>query len=166
MKIIIFSLLVFLLIFSFASVVVAEEGHEEEIEQGRLIVEAKTSCDELSDEQLEVVGEYYMDLMHPGALHDAMHEMMGLEEGTERHSQFHIALAERMYCGEYSNTNGMMSSGMMGYGMMSMMYGPGYFGYSFWSFWNFISFVFMAFIFALVFLAVYVLIKIDGRKRR
>jgi len=154
-----------LLIFSFAQGVLAEGSHEEEIEEGRLIVEAKTSCDTLSEDDLEVVGEYYMELMHPGALHDAMHEMMGLVEGTQEHKQFHISLAQRMYCGE--GTNGMMGNnyGMMGYGMMSMMYGSTSWN-SFWSIWNLAYIVFIAVIFAVVFWAVYLLIKKEKRRER
>ena len=154
--------LLFLFILSLSTAVFAQESHEEEIEEGRLIVEAKTSCDDLTDEDLEAVGEYYMELMHPGALHDAMHEMMGLEEGTQAHKDFHITLAQRMYCGE--GTGGMMGNynGMMGYGMMGMMYGSSSWS-DVWNIWNFITVVFMALIFALVFWAVYLIIKREGR---
>lgn len=154
-------LFVCMLVISSISFVAADGDHEEEIEEGRLIVEAKTSCDELTDEQLEAVGEYYMEQMHPGALHDAMHEMMGLEEDTEEHEQFHITLAQRMYCGE--GTYGMMGyNNGMGYGMMGMMYGFGAWDSS-WSFWNFVYIVMVAFIFAIVFWAVYLLVK-RGKK--
>ncbi len=155
----IFVTLVIILLFS-----LAVAAHEEEVEEGRELVESKISCDALSEEQFVAIGEYYMELMHPDSLHDAMHEMMGLEEGTEEHKQFHITLAERMYCGEYSSTTGMMGSGAVGYGMMGMMYSSGPWGYSFWSFWNLIYLVFMAVIFVLVFWAVYVLIKKEKRK--
>ena len=138
---------------------------EEEIEQGRELVESKVSSDELSDEQLEAIGEYYMELMHPGSLHDAMHEMMGLEEGTEAHETFHISLAQRMYCGEYSSTSGMMGSGSMGYGMMGMMYGSGPWNYSFWSVWNLAYIVFIALIFALIFWAVFLLVKKEAKRK-
>jgi len=137
------------------SMVAAHE--EDEVEEGRLLVESKRSCDEATDDQLEAIGEYYMEQMHPGALHDAMHEVMGLEEGTQEHDDFHIALAKRMYCGEY--TAGMMGGyGMMGYGnygMMSMMgYGP-YYSSGWWNWWGMLNILFVAVIFALVFWGVY-----------
>jgi len=60
-----------------------------------------------------------MEQMHPGESHDAMHERMGLEEGTEYHEQFHVNIAQMMYC----DTENTTYSGMMGRGMMQMMMG-------------------------------------------
>lgn len=148
--------------------VLAEEDRGTEIQSGQAIVEAKTSCDVLTNDQLEAVGEYYMELMHPGALHDAMEQVMGLEEGTQEHKDFHIALGERMYCGV---SNSSTSTGMRGYyGMMgsgnwgtySMMSGYGYGyapSYSFWSFWNISCIIFTALIFAVIFWGVHALIS-------
>lgn len=141
---------IFLLILT--NVVFVAAHGQEEIEDGRELVENKIVCEELTEEQLAAIGEYYMDLMHPGALHDAMHEMMGLEEGTEEHNAFHRDLAQRMYCGDASS--GMMDFGGMGYGMMGMMYGSG-FGYSMWGWWNIFYIVLAAVIFAVVFWGVY-----------
>ena len=152
-----------LFILFICSIIAVSAQSEEEIEEGRTIVAAKTSCEDLTDEQLEAVGEYYMEQIHPGALHDAMHEVMGIEEGTEEHKQFHITLAKRMYCGEGSYTMMGYNNGL-GYGMMSMMY-AGAWRYSFWSFWNLTYMVFFAFIFALIFWGVYtLLIKKRGKK--
>jgi uncharacterized membrane protein len=108
------NLFVFLIIWLFLTsiIVLANGDHEYEIEEGRKLVESKISCDELNDEQLELIGEYYMEQMHPGEAHEAMHEMMGMEEGTEYHEQVHVNMAKTMYCGEGS---------MMGGGMMGMM---------------------------------------------
>ncbi len=97
----------------------ANGDHKSEIEEGKKLVESNIDCDELNDEQLEAIGEYYMEQMHPGEAHEAMHKMMGIEEGTEYHEQFHVNMAKMMYCGE----SGMMGSGMMG--MMPMMMGGG-----------------------------------------
>src|SRR3989338_127984 len=103
---------------------------EEEITEVKAILEAKTACSALSDEQLELMGEYFMEQMHPGELHELMHERMGLVEGTEEEEQFHINMAKNWYCGD--------GTGMMGRGMMfntkigdtsqggNMMYGSGY----------------------------------------
>jgi hypothetical protein len=87
----------------------ANGDHQSEIEEGRQLVESGVDCDKLTNEQLETIGEYLMEQMHPGEAHEAMHEMMGMEEGTEYHEQVHVNMAKMMYCGE----RGAMSSGMM-----------------------------------------------------
>lgn len=94
----------------------ADGDHQNEIEEGKGLAKSKISCDELNDEQLEAIGEYFMEQMHPGESHEAMHKMMGVEEGTGYHKQFHVNIAKIMYCGE----SGMMGSGGM-MGMMPMM---------------------------------------------
>lgn len=105
-----------------------EHSHESEIEEGRELAESEVSCDKLNDEQLEAVGEYLMEQMHPEESHEAMHEMMGMKEGTEYHKQFHINMAEMMYCGE-GGGNSMMGEMMMGnWGMGT---GWGWFGWIF-----------------------------------
>jgi hypothetical protein len=113
-----FALLVLLVL----SVGVFAQEHEEEIAEGKSLVDAKTPCDQLSHEQLEEIGEYIMETMHPGEAHERMHEMMGIEEGTEAHESFHVNIAQRMYCGKSMMGPGMMHGGMMGPGMMG---GPG-----------------------------------------
>ncbi|HLC22166.1 MAG TPA: hypothetical protein VJJ79_00130 [Candidatus Nanoarchaeia archaeon] len=146
-------LILFLLSISF---VVAHK--EDTLAQGEAIVEQKTSCDSLSDDQLEAVGELYMEQMHPGALHDAMHTAMGLEEGTEEHKEFHVLLAQRMYCGENVVWSGMPG----GYGMMGMMYGN--WGWFFlWFFWILLFIIIFAAVFALVFWLVW---KSLNKKKR
>ena len=102
-------LFVFLLV---VSVVVAIDS--EEIEEGRQLVESNVTCDSLNDNQLEAIGEYYMEQVHPKQAHDAMHQMMGLEEDTAAHDEFHIQLALRHYCNYYSGS-GMMGGRMMNY---------------------------------------------------
>lgn len=94
-----------------------EHDHEGEIEEGRTLVESGISCDELSDEQREAIGEYYMEQMHPGEEHEAMDEMMG-GEGSESLRSMHIQMARSRYCDE-GGMMGMMGSGsMMGSGGM------------------------------------------------
>ncbi len=93
----------------------------EELAEGQRIVENNIACDQLSNDELEAVGEYLMELMHPGELHDLMHQRMGITEGTPEHDQVHINMAQMMYCG-----NGMMGyrSWMMGYrGGITQNYG-------------------------------------------
>jgi len=95
-----------------------------EMAEAKRLVDSNASCANLSDDQLELIGEYIMELMHPGEAHELMHKMMGLAEGTPQEKAFHISMAKSMYCGEAGyGMMGMMGmgSGMMGYGMM----GPG-----------------------------------------
>ena len=94
----------------------AEEDHKQEIEEGKKLVESKVSCNQLTNEQLEVIGEYYMEQMHPGESHELMDKMMG-GEGSESLEQMHINMAKRLYC----NENVSMGCGMMGSGMGNMM---------------------------------------------
>jgi len=82
------------------------------------IISSKIGCDKLIDEQLEAIGDYYMEQMHPGEAHEMMDKMMG-GEGSESLRQVHINMAKTIYCGESS---GMMGSGGM-MGMMNMMGG-------------------------------------------
>jgi uncharacterized membrane protein len=99
--------------------VLADEGHdhESEIEEGRLLVESEISCDELSDEQREAIGEYYMEQMHPGEEHEVMDEMMG-GEGSDSLRNMHIQMARSRYCDEGSMMDMMGSGSMMGSGGM------------------------------------------------
>src|SRR3990167_8469580 len=99
----------------------------QEIDEAKNLIDSKVDCKSLSDSQLEILGEYYMEQMHPGEAHELMHKMMGLQEGSDTERQFHINMARTMYCGE---SGGMMSSGgMMGMmGMMMNMMGSGMMG--------------------------------------
>ncbi|MEW6721768.1 MAG: SHOCT domain-containing protein [Candidatus Micrarchaeota archaeon] len=126
-----------------------------ELSAARQIIGSNVSCDELSEDQLELLGEYYMEQMHPGEQHEVMDRMMG-GEGSESLRLQHIQMAEVFYCGR-TDTNvtygGMMAmmpmfyrgwmpgaggwgpaagGGMMGYGY-DMMGGYGWvFGFVFW----------------------------------
>ncbi len=110
------------------AVVLARESHDSEIEEGKNLVESKISCDKLSNEQLEAIGEYYMEQMHPGAAHEIMDNMMG-GEGSASLKQVHINMAKRLYCNDniYIGYGMMGSGGMMGfnggYGSWNMMGG-------------------------------------------
>ncbi len=121
-------ILIMILVAIMALSVFAHEA--EELEEGKRLVESQTSCDELNDEQLETIGEYLMEQMHPGEAHEQMHEMMGLEEDSPAHEQVHVNMARMMYCGQMMGGMmnmmgpGMMQGGMMGPGMMGGMMGP------------------------------------------
>src|SRR3989338_354591 len=112
----VFALILFLAA-GFASAV-----SQEELNEAKSLIDSKTDCKTLSNDQLEIIGEYYMEQMHPGEAHKLMHQMMGLQEGSDAEKQFHINMAQRIYCNQgYGTGYGMM--GMMGGGMMSMMSG-------------------------------------------
>ena len=107
MKKIILIVSLFVILFSF--VVMAQEEHD--FTEAKQLVDSGVSCDNLTNEQLEMIGDYYMEQMHPGEAHEYMDEMMG-GEGSESLKQVHINIARRIYCNE--NDYGMMNEGMMG----------------------------------------------------
>ena len=90
----------------------------DDLDEAKKLIEQKVSCDELTEEQLEAIGDYYMELMHPGEAHEAMEEMMG-GEGSESLRQVHLNMGYRFYCNKNLGLSG------MGSGMMNMMMGGG-----------------------------------------
>src|SRR3989338_3915788 len=144
---------------------------QQEINEAKSLIDSKADCKSLSDSQLEIMGEYYMEQMHPGESHELMHQMMGLKEGSEAEEQFHINMAKAIYCGE---TNAFGSGGMMGGGMMSMMMGgnigygmmdnnPFGYGYGYWSFWNIVwSLLWIGLIILVIWLIYKFIIKREG----
>ena len=142
----------------------ANVNHKMEIEEGRQIVESNVICNKLNDEQLESIGEYYMEKMHPGESHDLMHRMMGIKEETKEHKQFHVDLARVIYCGE-ENVFG--SEGMMGGGMMNMMMGGNMMGYGMMGnfgyglgYWNFLNALYVILLIGLIILVYFGVIKL------
>lgn len=124
----------------------------QEINEVKGLIDSKVSCDKLTNEQLEIIGEYYMEQMHPGESHELMHKMMGLQEGSETEKQFHINMAKTIYCGESNGTiGGGMKNMMMGSGMMGSY--PAYYGYN--SFWNIPWLIFLIGIIALIIWLIY-----------
>lgn len=103
---------------------------EETFTLGEDVIKQNIPCEELTDDQLELIGDYSMEQMHPGELHERMDQMMG-GEGSAQLRQAHINMARMFYCGE----KGAMSSGMMntmmnrGGGMMGMMNNFGMMGW-------------------------------------
>ena len=145
---------------------------QQEIKEAKSLIDSKVNCKSLSDSQLEIIGEYYMEQMHPGESHELMHKMMGIKEGSEAEKQFHINMAKTMYCNE--NT-GMMGAGMMGGGMMSMMMGGNMdygmmgnyrYGFSYWNFLNVLYAILLIGLIVLVFLGIIKLWKDLFRKKR
>ena len=93
----------------------------EDFTEAKKLIDAKTPCSKLTENQLEILGDYLMEQMHPGESHKVMDKMMG-GEGSESLRQMHIAMAKRIYCNDIS---GMVNYGMMGYGMMGSGLGRG-----------------------------------------
>jgi hypothetical protein len=98
-----------------------EEGHAD-FSDIQPLIEERVDCATLSDEQLERIGDYFMEQMHPGEAHVAMDVMMG-GEGSSQLTTMHISMARRLYCGDEQTPMGMMAGGMMGMmqGMGGMM---------------------------------------------
>ena len=115
----IISILIFGMLLLSIVLVSADEDHKSGIEEGKKIVESEISCDKLTDEQLEAIGDYYMEEMHPGKSHELMHDMMGGHD-SELTKEMHVNMAKGIYCDEDVDMMGcsMMSSGMIGGGMM------------------------------------------------
>ncbi len=104
----------------------------DELNEAKALMDSNISCNKLTNDQLEIIGEYYMEQTMPGQAHARAHEMMGLKEGSEAEELFHISVARRSYCGE---NVGMMREGLYnGYGMM------GYYprNYNYFSYWDII----------------------------
>ena len=99
---------------------VAAHG-EEDFVQAEGIIKQKISCDDLAEGQLEILGDYYMEQMHPGELHEIMDERIG-GEGSESLRQIHINIGRAFYCGEHGAMSGEMMGMMMGRGMMGNTY--------------------------------------------
>lgn len=153
--------------------------------EAKKIIDAKTPCSKLTENQLAVIGDYLMEQMHPGQAHELMEKMMG-GEGSESLRLMHIAMAKRLYCNDTSDAvnYGMMGYGMMGSsygntknygGMMDMMLGNnlGYgmmgnygYGLGYWNFINFLSMVLLIGLIILVYLWIMKLWKDAFRKAK
>ncbi len=175
-------LLIFILSIGF---VFADAG---EFAEAKKLIDAKIPCSKLTENQLEIIGDYFMEQMHPGQAHEAMEKMMG-GEGSESLRLMHIAMAKRLYCNDFSGSAnyGMMGYGMMGaglntatsyggmmnmmgsnlgYGMMGSGYGMmGNYGYGYLGFINFLSLVLAVGLIIVVYLWIIKLWKEVFKKR-
>ena len=128
-------------------------AQEHDFTQTKKLIDSGISCNKLTNEQLEEIGDYYMEQMHPGESHELMDNMMG-GEGSESLKQVHINMAKRLYCKENVYIGyGMMGSGgrmnMMSRGMMGSY--PASYDYSNYGYWNiFWILLFVAAIFLIV----------------
>lgn len=164
-------LILSIFLLAFSSFALAHAGDEEEINLGKALVEEKVPCNELSEVQLEAIGEYVMEQMHPGEAHELMDKMMG-GEGSQQLTLTHIQMARQVYCNEATPFTGMMRYGyMMGQGgMMRMMFGSGAgmmgwgFGYGEW--WMLLLLILLLALIILVVLWIVKLWKEVERKKR
>jgi len=175
LKKIILAFLIFILIIGFVY------ADAEEFAEAKKLIDAKTPCSSLNEKQLEYIGDYLMEQMHPGEAHKVMDKMMG-GEGSESLRLIHIAMAKRIYCNDASSAAnyGMMGYGMMGSGfgkndyggMMNMMWGSNFgygmmgSGYGYWGLLNFLSFVLVIGLIILVYLWIIKLWKQINKKER
>jgi len=147
-----FTILIFSMLLLGVSLVSA---HEHDFDETKQLIDSGIGCDKLTDEQLESIGDYYMEQMHPGEAHEMMDRMMG-GEGSESLRQVHINMAKRLYC----NENVYIGYGMMGGGMMNMMMGnnmmgnyPAYYGYN--NFWDILWLIFLIGVIVLIIWLIY-----------
>ena len=130
-------------------------AHEHNFDETKQLIDSGISCDKLTDEQLESIGEYYMEQMHSGEIHVRMDEMMG-GEGSDNLKQMHIQMAKRFYCD--GSFNGMKSGGMM-----NMMGGTGLNG-SLWWMMSVVGMLFwIALLVVLILLIIWLYKKIIGQ---
>lgn len=130
---------------------------QEELNEAKELIDSKVSCDKLTDEQLEIIGEYYMEQMMPGESHERAHEMMGFEDNHEAEEQFHINMARGFYCGEGGFSSGRIGRGMMGGGMMENY--PVNYIYGNNSFWNMLWLIFLIGIITIIIWIIYKLVR-------
>src|SRR3990167_6176032 len=98
--------IIYFLIFIFSIGIVLADA--DDFADAKNIINAKTPCANLSESQLETLGDYFMEQMHPGESHETMEKLMG-GEGSESLRLIHIAMAQRLYC---NDLNGAVNYGI------------------------------------------------------
>ena len=137
-------------------------AHEHDFNETKQLINSGISCDKLTDEQLEAMGDYYMEQMHPGEAHELMDKMMG-GEGSDSLKQFHINMAKTIYCNENVSSYGMMSMMYGGYGsgmMSGTNYGYGMMGSSNFGYWNFLNILYLILLIGIIVLIILWIIKL------
>ncbi|MBR9690685.1 hypothetical protein GOV08_03290 [Candidatus Woesearchaeota archaeon] len=109
------------LLILFSSAVFADSDHGN-FSRAIDIIDKKTPYTELSDEDFEVLGDYFMELIHRKN-HEFMDRMMG-GEGSESLRQMHIEMGKNFYS-EYLKSGSIQANGMMGSSMMGSTYNGG-----------------------------------------
>lgn len=120
-------ILAFLILFS---ILVSADG---DFSEAKELLEERIPYNQLTEDQFEEIGDYFMELM-VGEAHERMDQMMG-GEGSEELRQVHINMGKNLY-DEYQSTGTIQRRGMVGGNTMMgsdwgyMMY-PGS-GHFFW----------------------------------
>lgn len=140
-------------------------AHEHNFAETKQLIDSGISCDKLANEQLEAIGEYYMEQMHPGEAHEIMDNMMG-GEGSESLKQVHINMAKRLYCNDDIYVGYEMMSG----GMMNMVMGgqilqtnmmQGFMGnWGYFAYWNFLNVLYVILLIGLIILVYFWIAKL------
>ena len=117
----------FAILLLLSTVAIADEGHPglTELEQGEAILNAQIPCEDLSEVQLEQVGDYIMEQMHPGEAHEIMDEQLG-GHGSQTLKQAHINMAQVHYCRGSQGMGMMRNNFQQNVGGTNMMWGTGY----------------------------------------
>src|SRR3989338_2674554 len=173
----IFAILIFSILLLNINLIFA---HEHNFDETKQLIDSGISCNSLTDEQLESIGDYYMEQMHPGEAHEMMDQMMG-GEGSDSLKQVHIQMAKRLYCNEdvggmmgggnmmgmmQMMNGGMMGGNMMGSGMMGNNIISSSTGSSSWWLWNIIGMLFwIALLVASILLIIWLYKKIIGESK-
>ncbi|RME54358.1 hypothetical protein D6777_04090 [Candidatus Woesearchaeota archaeon] len=135
-----------------------------DLNKAQEIIDKNLPYNNLTDEDFEILGDYYMELM-AGDRHDEMDEMMG-GEGSESLRQMHIQMGKKYYYSLNNEQNQMMNSRRS---EIMMMGTNGMMGYNMWQ-WNYfgaiIYFAIAAFIFSLIFWLTYRLIVEDKNAKK
>lgn len=156
----------FVVLLAFASFVTADE-----FDYAKTLIQNRVPCNQLNESQLEQIGDYYMEQMHPGELHLIMEEKLG-GQGSESLRQAHINMGKIFYCGERSNMySGMMnimmgrSYGGMGGGMMNGKYNPDFYNQSYGG--ESITSILIDILLILLIIAIIIwIVKITGNKKK
>ncbi len=131
-----------------------------EITEAEDLINSNKDCSSLSSAQLDLIGEYIMERMHPGEAHELMDEMMG-GEGSDGLKQMHVQMARRLYCKE--DVGGMMGSG----GMRNMMMGNNSYGGIFgWNIFEVLLLVLLVGLIVLVYLNIWKKAKENGKVKK
>ncbi len=142
-------------------------AHERNFDEATSIIESKTPCSQLTDEQFELIGDYYMEQMHPGELHEIMDQRMG-GEGSIQLRNVHIAMGKSFYCADnsampMSMMNMMMGRNNMNYGMMGNY--PNYNSYSNLSVTSVLINIFLIILIIIAIIGIIKLLKIGGKRK-
>ncbi len=111
----------------------------EDFSEAEKLIASKIGCENITDNQLEMLGDYYMEQMHPGEYHKIMETRMG-GEGSESLRVTHINMGKIFYCGQSGTMYPSMMNVMMGrsgYNGNGMMGNYNYYGTNNYSNFNY-----------------------------